>query len=64
MEFHGTLVPPNEVSLSSMELCDCHFMAFYPGWASKGYSIEFWSRQIKNHRDPWDSMELGGHHFK
>ena len=64
MEFHGTLVPPNEVSLSSMELWDCHSMAFYPGWTSKGYSIEFWSRQIKNHRVPWDSIELGGHHFK
>ena len=64
IEFHGTLVPPNEVSLSSMELWDCHSMAFYPGWTSKGYSIEFWSRQIKNHRVPWDSIELGGHHFK
>ena len=64
MEFHGTLVTPNEVSLSSMELWDCHSMAFYPGWTSKGYSIEFWSRQIKNHWVPWDSIELGGHHFK
>ena len=44
MEFHGTLVSPNEVSLNpwnSMELWDCHFMAFYPGWTSKGYSMEF-----------------------
>ena len=58
MEFHGTLVPPNDISLSSMErwcrqmkyhlvpwnsmeLWDCHFMAFYPGWTSKGYSMEF-----------------------
>ena len=44
MEFHGTLVPPNEVSLSSMEFhgtLRCHFMAFYPGWTSKGYSMKF-----------------------
>ena len=41
MEFHGTLVPPNEVSRTSMELWDRHFMAFYPGWISKGYSMEF-----------------------
>ena len=41
MEFHGTLVPPNEVSVTSMELWDRHFMAFYPGWNSKGYSMEF-----------------------
>ena len=41
MEFHGTLVPTNEVSLTSMELWDRHFMAFYPSWNSKGYSMEF-----------------------
>ena len=34
MKYH--LVPWN-----SMELWDCHFMAFYPGWTSKGYSMEF-----------------------
>ena len=34
MKYH--LVP-----LNSMELWDCHFMAFYPGWTSKGYSMEF-----------------------
>ena len=26
--------------------------------------MELWSRQIKNHRVPRDSMELGGRHFK
>ena len=36
MEFHGTLVPPNEVSRhlvpwNSMELWDCHFMTCCPG---------------------------------
>ena len=44
MEFHGILVPPNEVSLSSMEFhgsLRSPFMAFYPGWISKGYSMEF-----------------------
>ena len=69
MEFHGTLVPPNEVSLSSMELWDCHFMTCYPGLSRNipRNSTEFWSRQIKNHkkhRVPWDSMELGGRHYK
>ena len=34
MKYH--LVPWN-----SMELWDCHFMAFYPGWTSTGYSMEF-----------------------
>ena len=69
MEFHGTLVPPNEVSLSSMELWDCHFMTCYPGLSRTipRNSTEFWSRQLKNHkkhRVPWDSMELGGRHYK
>ena len=26
--------------------------------------MELWSRQIKNHRVPWDSMELGGRHYQ
>ena len=71
MELHGTLVPPNEVSLSSMEFHRTLRLSFYfmLPWTSKGYSIpgnsmELWSRQIKNHRIPWDSMELGGRHFK
>ena len=71
MEFHGTLVPPNEVSRhlvpwNSMELWDCHFMACYPGLPRDipWNSMELWSRQIKNYRVPRDSMELGGRHFK
>ena len=70
MEFHGTLVPPNEVSLSSMEFHGTLTLSFYDllPWTSKEYSTELWSRQIKyhqkNHRDTWDSTELGGRHFK
>ena len=43
MEFHGTLVPPNELSLSSMEFHGTLRLSFYdmlPG-TSKGYSVEF-----------------------
>ena len=29
------------VPWNSMKLWDCYSMAFYPGWTSKGYSIEF-----------------------
>ena len=50
-----------------MELWGCHFMAFYPGWTSKGYSMEFHGTlesPIKNHRVPWDSVELWEYHFK
>ena len=49
MEFHGTLVPPNEVSLSSMELWDCHFTTYFPGLPRNipRNSMELWSRQIK-----------------
>ena len=70
MEFHGTLVPPNDISLSSMEFhgtTHWHFMAFtLAGLPSdiQWNSREIWSRQIKNHRVTWDSMELRGHHFK
>ena len=43
MEFHGTLVPPNEVSLSSMEFHGTLRLSFYDmlSWTSKGYSVEF-----------------------
>ena len=43
MEFHGTLVPPNEVSLSSMEFHGTLILSFYDllPWASKEYSTEF-----------------------
>ena len=36
-------------------------------WTSKGYSMEFHGTLAstnKNHRVPWDSMELGGRHLK
>ena len=66
MEFHGTLVPPNEASLNSMEFHGTLRLSFYGmlPWTSKGYSMEIWSRQIKNHRVPWDSREIGRRHFK
>ena len=43
MEFHGTLVPPNEVSLSSMECHGTLRLSFYDmlPWTAKGYSMEF-----------------------
>ena len=63
MEFHWTLVPPNEISLSSMEFHGTLVILFNTmlPWISMWYSMEFYK---KNHRVPWDSMELGGHHFK
>ena len=73
MEYHGTFLPPNEVSLSSMEFHGTLRLSFYGllPWTSKEYSTEFHGTHespnkkiIKNHRDPWDSMELGGRHFK
>ena len=54
MEFHGTLAPPNEVSLISMELhgilrLSCDSMSYYPGlpWDIPWNSVENWSRRIK-----------------
>ena len=44
MEFHGTLVPPNDISLCSMEFhgtLKLTFHGIYPGWTSKWYSMEF-----------------------
>ena len=43
MEFYGTLVPPNEISLSSMEFHGTLSLAFYDllPWTSKEYSTEF-----------------------
>ena len=60
--FHGTLVPPNEVSLSSMELWDCRFMTCYPGLSRNipRNSTEFWSRQIKIHKETPSSMGFHG----
>ena len=71
MEFHGALVPPNEISLSSMDFHGTLRLSFYsipcyPGlpWDIPWNSTELWNRQIKNHRVLWDSIELGGRHFK
>ena len=71
MEFHGTLVPPNEMSLSSMEFHGTLRLSFYSKTCYPGLpgdipwnSTELWSRQIKNHRVPWESMELGRRHYK
>ena len=73
MEFHGTLLPPNEVSLSSMEFHGTLRLSFYDLllWTSKEYSTEFHGilespnkKIVKNHRVPWDSMQLGGRHYK
>ena len=43
MEFHGTLLPPKEVSLSSMEYHGTLRLSFYDllPWTSKEYSTEF-----------------------
>ena len=88
MKFHGTLVPPNAISLSSMgfhgirraplqmtqvfhgipwnipwnsmELWDCHFMAFYPGWTSKGYSMEFHGTLESPNKKSLSSMGFHG----
>ena len=42
MEFHGTLVPPNEVSLNSMEFHGTLRLSFYDlfPWTCKEYSTE------------------------
>ena len=73
IEFHGTLVPPNEVSLSSMEFHGTLRLSFYDllPWMTKEYSTEFHGtleslnkKSYQNHRDPRDSMELGGRHYK
>ena len=41
MEFHGTLVPPNEISLNSMEFHGTlEFHSMLP-WTCMGYSMEF-----------------------
>ena len=53
MKYH--LVPWNP-----MELWDCHFMAFYPGWNSTGYSMEFHGTlQSPNKKSP-SSMGFHG----
>ena len=78
MEFHGALVPPNEIydlaPWISKELWNCHFMACFSGFPRDipWNSMELWSRQIKNHgsdisfggtRVPWNSMEYSMEHL-
>ena len=53
MEFHGTMVPPNEISLSSMEFhgtlrLSFHSTSCYPAlpWDIPWNSMQLWSRQI------------------
>ena len=41
MEFWCRQMKYHLVPWNSMEVWDRHFMAFYPGWTSKGYSMEF-----------------------
>ena len=41
MEFWCRQMKYHLVPWNSMEVWDRHFMAFYPGWISKGYSMEF-----------------------
>ena len=73
-EFHGIPwnIPWNSMELwcrqmtyhlvpwNSMEHWDCHFMAFYPGWTSKGYSMEFHGTlELTNKKSP-SSMGFHG----
>ena len=57
MKYH--LLPWN-----SMELWDRHFMAFYPGWISKGSSMEFHGTLESPNKKSPSSMELGGRHYQ
>ena len=64
MEFHGTLVPPNAISLGSKVFHGTLRLSFYsipcyPGlpWNIPWNSMELWSRQIKK---PPSSMESHG----
>ena len=76
-EFHGTLVPPNEIWLSSMEFHSIfHGIAWNFGVAKLKItkfhgiplnipwnSMELWCRQVNYHLVPWNSMELWDCHF-
>ena len=64
MEFHGTLVPPNEVSLSSMEFHGTLRLSFCDmlPWTSKGYSVEFnGTLELTNKISP---SSMGFHGFR
>ena len=43
-----------------MELWDCHFMAFYPGWTYKGYSMEFRGTLVSANKKSPSSMGFHG----
>ena len=45
---------------NSMELWDRHFMAFYPGWISKGYSMEFHGTLESPNKKSSSSMRFHG----
>ena len=71
MEFHGTLVPPNDISLSSIEFhgtfhgipwnsgaAKWHITLFHGiPWNIPWNSMELWCRQMKYHLVLWNSME-------
>ena len=72
MEFHGTLVTPNEVSLSSMEFHGTLRLSFYDllpctskeypterkiPWNIPWNTMELCCRQMKYQLVPWNSME-------
>ena len=77
MEFHGTLVPLNDISLSSMEFhgtfqgiswnfgaAKWHITYFHViPWNIPWNSMELWCRQMTYHLVPWNSMELWHCHF-
>ena len=61
MEFHGTLVPPNEISLSCMELHGTLILSFYsipcyPGlsWYIPWNSVIFYLATPEFHGIPWN----------
>ena len=70
MECHGTLVPPKEILLSSMEFNGTLRLSFYSTPCYPGFSWEIWSRQIQKSPSckweggisndtgvPWNSMD-------
>ena len=77
MEFHGTLVPPNDISLCSMEFhgtfhgipwsfgaAKWHITKFHGiPWSIPWNSMELCCRQMTYHLVPWNSMELWHCHF-
>ena len=62
MEFHGTLVPPNEASLNSMEFHGTLRLSFYGmlPWTSKGYSMEFHGTLESTNKKSSSSMGFQG----